>query len=358
MFTSAVFGFESISKLAERARVAAHARMRQKADSNVQAVLDARVFRESELKYDSVKHSARAENLYQEAKNAFPLLQGKKLVDAAKSLVNTKHEKAILDFLAGKKVQGKFAEIVELQRQDPFYHTVMYDLPHGQLSWLMRACVDCLPSYRNLRRWGKVLSDKCALCNEGETMRHALTGCNTAVNQGRFDLRHDSILLHIVKQMRESKQHTEKRIIADVPGFRLPDGGTVPPELLVTNLRPDIVLIEEKTNAVELFELTSCADSRDNITNAQDRKQRRYRNLKTDLNAKLQCFEVCALGNIPSHARNTIRYLVGKKAARDTFKKLAKIAISSSYYIFNRRRDTEWNSPPLFERTVMDFSAK
>ena len=190
----------------------------------------------------------------------------------------------------------------------------------------MRACVDCLPSYRNLRRWGKVLSDKCALCNEGETMRHALTGCNTAVNQGRFDLRHDSILLHIVKQMRESKQHTEKRIIADVPGFRLPDGGTVPPELLVTNLRPDIVLIEEKTNAVELFELTSCADSRDNITNAQDRKQRRYRNLKTDLNAKLQCFEVCALGNIPSHARNTIRYQVGKKAARDTFKKLAKLA--------------------------------
>ena len=84
----------------------------------------------------------------------------------------------------------------------------------------------------------------------------------------------------------------------------------------------------------------------------------RYRELKEDLNASLKCFEVCALGNIPSHSRETIRYLVGKKASRDCFKKLAKIAISASYYIFNRRRDNEWNSPSLFERSVANVGAK
>ena len=82
----------------------------------------------------------------------------------------------------------------------------------------------------------------------------------------------------------------------------------------MTNKKPDIVLIDEKSNKVELFELTSCADSVENISAAQIRKKIRYRELKDDMNASLKCFEVCALGNIPSHARETIRYLVGKKA--------------------------------------------
>ena len=71
-------------------------------------------------------------------------------MDAAKKIVDSDHEKAILDFLAGKQVQGKFSDIVTLQAQDPFYHSIMYDLPHKQLSWLMRVCVDVLPSYANL----------------------------------------------------------------------------------------------------------------------------------------------------------------------------------------------------------------
>ena len=365
VFTSAVFNLEPISKLAEKARVASHTRMREKADSNVQAVLDVKVARESELKYDSVKHSVRAETVYQQAKNDFPDLRGKKLVDAARKIVDSDHEKAILDFLAGKSVQGKFSDIIELQRQDPFYHSVMYDLPQGQLSWLMRACVDCLPTYANLRRWNKVLSDKCALCNRRETLRHTLTGCPVAVDkpQCRYDLRHDSILLHIVKQMHASKSQSGKRIIADVTDFKLPDGGTIPPEVIVTNKRPDIVLIDEKTGDCELFELTSCADSMENIKNAQSRKSVRYAPLvgdikSTGVEAKVTPFEVCALGNIPAHARQTIRYLVGKKAARETFKSLAKIAVSASYYIFNRRRDKEWHAPPLFERRTVSPIAK
>ena len=79
LFTSAVFGLESISKLAERARVAAHARMREKADQRVQAVIDAKISRESEQKYDSVQHSVRAEGLYQKAKNEFPERRGRSL---------------------------------------------------------------------------------------------------------------------------------------------------------------------------------------------------------------------------------------------------------------------------------------
>ena len=192
-----------------------------------------------------------------------------------------------------------------------------------------------------------------------------ITGCPVAVDkpQCRYDLRHDSILLHIVKQMHASKTHSGKRIIADVADFKLPDGGTIPPEIVVTNKRPDIVLVDEKTGDVELFELTSCADSLENIKNAQSRKSVRYALLvgdikSTGVEAKATPFEVCALGNIPSHARQTIRYLVGKNVARGTFKSLAKIAVSASYYIFNRRRDMEWRAPPLFERRTIDHVVK
>ena len=102
----------------------------------------------------------------------------------------------------------------------------------------------------------------------------------------------------------------------------------------------------------------SCTDSKYNIDLAHNRKKKRYEVLASQLKASLQPFEVCALGNIPKHSRETVRYLVGKKAARETFKSLAKIAISASYYIFNRRRNAEWHTPSLFERHVVNFGAK
>ena len=122
--------------------------------------------------------------------------------------------------------------------------------------------VDSLPFYANLRRWGgkyfpiSSSSSSSVLCITNLKRCDMPCSCHAAATeQLRFNLRHDSILLHIVKQVRASKQHSGKRIIADVPGFQLPDGGTIPPEILVTGMKPDIVLIEEKTNSVELLSL-------------------------------------------------------------------------------------------------------
>ena len=148
-----------------------------------------------------------------------------------------------------------------------------------------------------------------------------------------------------------------KRIIADVPGHRLPDGGTAPPELVPTTMRPDILAIDPVSAEVNLCDLTSCADRQENIDKARVRKSSKYAALVSDIaatgvNAAFTPFEVCALGNIRGDSRATLRSLVGKRAARRTFQNLAKIAISFSYYIFNRRRSPEWESPSLFERAV------
>ena len=272
--------------------------------------------RESELKLDSMQPTVRAERTYEQAKQDSPHARGKTLIRAARKIVDSHHEKILLDFLAGKTDQGKFSEIIELQSQDPFYRNIMYDLPRKQLSWLMHACIDCLPSFANLRRWGKVLSDKCAFCNERETTHHVLPWCQVAVKQKRLDLRHDSVLRHIVKQLHASK--CKKRIIADVPGHKLPDEGTIPPELVVTVQRPDLVLIDKDTGDVDLYELTCPGDRQPNIDGARIRKRDRYAALVSDIaatgvKASITPFEVCALGNIRTDSRKTLSKLVGSQ---------------------------------------------
>ena len=244
--------------------------------------------------------------------------------------------------------------IVRLQGNDHFYRSIMFDLPHKQLSFLMRACVDVLPSFANLRRWGKVLSDKCALCAWRETTYHVLSCCHTALDQGRFRFRHDCILKHVVKQIIACKPNLT--VLADLDGHRLPHGGTIPPEFMVTEQVPDIVLIDPLNEDMNILELTSCADREENINNARVLKSNKYAALVADLasdrSVTLSTFEVCALGNIRADSRAVLAKLFGKKVAKKAYKKLAKIAISASYFIFNSRRNQEWLSPRLFERPV------
>ena len=42
----------------------------------------------------------------------------------------------------------------------------------------------------------------------------------------------------------------------DIKGHQTPNGGTLPPDVLVTNLKPDIVIIDKQKMNVNVFELT------------------------------------------------------------------------------------------------------
>ena len=45
-------------------------------------------------------------------------------------------------------------------------------------------------------------------------------------------------------------------IYSDLPGQEAAGGGTIPPELCVTALRPDIVIIDPLKKELKIFELT------------------------------------------------------------------------------------------------------
>ena len=69
-----------------------------------------------------------------------------------------------------------------------------------------KALIFSLPINTNLKRWNKINNDKCLFCNGRQTQLHVLNNCVTAVNDGRYTWRHDSILytiMYYVKQLIE-----------------------------------------------------------------------------------------------------------------------------------------------------------
>ena len=70
-------------------------------------------------------------------------------------------------------------------------------------------------------------------------------------------------------------------LYADIPGHQAPHGGTIPPNVLVTALKPDIVIVNELSEEVVVFELTCPWDT--NIDRSHRYKSEKYAPLVNDL---------------------------------------------------------------------------
>ena len=91
----------------------------------------------------------------------------------------------------------------------------MDGLPAGQLSFILRAASDTLPTPLNLKYR---LDAKCHLCSSNRaTTAHILNGCPIAVEQGRYTWRHDSILLKLLKGLKQMLQPVDK-LYGDLTG--------------------------------------------------------------------------------------------------------------------------------------------
>ena len=75
-------------------------------------------------------------------------------------------------------VQGKFKNICQLESQNQVWNRIQLGLPAGQLSFLLRAGSDTLPTPLNLKRWRLRVDAKCGLCGDcSPTVLHILNGC-------------------------------------------------------------------------------------------------------------------------------------------------------------------------------------
>ena len=89
-------------------------------------------------------------------------------------------------------------------------------------------------------------------------------------------------------------------IFSDLPGYLAPGGGSIPPDVLVTNQRPDIFIVNYSSREAIVLELTCPWDG--NVDRSHTYKEERYAPLIADLSRHYKTFlfsiEVSVRGQI------------------------------------------------------------
>ena len=147
--------------------------------------------------------------------------------------------------------QGEYLKFSEQEKCDPNWNSIIYNLPKGTMKFMLNSFTNTLPTQDNLKLWGKIFSDKCHLCKNRDSTLHCLNGCKIALDQGRYTWRHDNIINYIVKNVDTSKF----KVHSDIAGYQTSNGGSLPPSLIVTTLKPDIVILDETKKEAFIFEL-------------------------------------------------------------------------------------------------------
>ena len=131
------------------------------------------------------------------------------------------------------------------------WKSFLWDIPQGVLKFAINAGINTLPTFDNLKRWGKRVNNRCPFCGNIQTLLHVLSGCSVALDQGRYTWRHNSVLNSIIDSIRPALGPSFK-LFSDLPGYEAPHGGTIPPHILVTNLRPDLFIVSESLQRADM----------------------------------------------------------------------------------------------------------
>ena len=249
-------------------------------------------------------------------------------------------------------MQGDFLKLLIEEKENVTWQALIRNVPRGIMSFALNSVTNTLPSPDNLKRWGKRVVSRCPLCSNTGTLHHILNFCPIALTQGRYNFRHDSVLNHLASVIIGNKPDNLE-VYADIPGLDI-NGSTIPPDILVTLSRPDLVLINRSRKTVWLLELTCSFES--NIQVAHQRKALKYTDIKSDIeDSGFQCtllpFEIGSRGYVTSTNRaNMISAFVQNNIqsnALKCLKQLSKISLLCSFSIFHAYSQPTWRSPPF-----------
>ena len=266
----------------------------------------------------------------------------------AKSIINTEETQNQFKHISELVKQGKTLELSQIEKNDATWKSYIYNLPRGTMKFLLNSTIDTLPTKVNLKLWGKRSSDKCR-CGKKETLNHILNGCDMALQEGRYTYRHDTILKFISNCL----DRVKFTCYVDIPDSQTPAGGTLPPSLVVSTLRPDIVIIDKKKKEVNIFELTVPAESRIKISH--NLKYQKYQHLISDIGShkvNIIPFEIGSqTGYISQENKDYIKTLHKFCQSSIKLKKfkqnISALSVLSSYLIFNSRNHGWGDMEPI-----------
>ena len=200
--------------------------------------------------------------------------------------------------------------------------------------------------------WGKRACDRCPFCGNTQTLLHVLSNCQVALDQGRFTWRHNSVLSNVILLVKSALIPTF-RLYSDLPGFLAPGGGSIPPHVLVTNLKPDLFIVDDVSRIAVLFELTCPWDG--NIDRSHAYKEDRYAPLIADLSRSYTTYhfsvEVSVRGQVTTANKSRLKAFVyrvssdPKRVFKELIPVISKISLLSSFSIFSARNEPSWTNP-------------
>ena len=168
------------------------------------------------------------------------------MVEARRKVENLYRERSI-ETASQLGFQGEMLSLLAKEEKDIAWKATIFQVPRGVMAWAVRASTNTLATPDNLARWGRRVETKCNMegCSATCTLGHLLSSCEKSLD--RFQFRHDSVLNHLVETIMKHKSD-QMSIFADLNGWRT-NGGTIPHDLVMTEQKPDLVIVERVTHS-------------------------------------------------------------------------------------------------------------
>ena len=346
LFHPNILGLQTPSALYHEAHALSYATMRTKADSGVQTVLNSKLKREKMWKKKS-STIVNSDRILQKSIPDSPEMECTPHPESVVSqgLVKKQIKKTLKEETlehwknkVGKLVhQGDLvASILQEEQEDITWKSIIFNVPKNIMAFALRAASNSLASPDNLKRWGISRLGRCNLCQNKGTLLHLLNFCSVSLSQGRYTWRHDSVLQTLVSHISPLLLPSSS-LLSDLPDSTL--GYTIPPNILLTSHRPDLVIFNMERKIISILKLTVSFET--NTEEANLRKMKKYLPLQSDLEdlgftVTLCPFEIGSRGFINKRNRGSISSTLNThiasthKEMNGLFKNLAKVALSTS----------------------------
>jgi hypothetical protein len=224
------------------------------------------------------------------------------------------------------------------------YKAAIWGMKPTTIGWLAEAISDSLPTAANVGLWRGAAGKRfCPWCERRpQTLKHVLSCCSSALDQGRYTWRHNKVLEIIRDGL--VKANGDSHVWADLP----PDTRESMPKYIgdhIMSYRPDLSV--ETARDVFIVELT--VPFEDGLEAAHERKIKKYRTLPTLYRraagkpVSLICVEVGARGMLNTSWVQLDKLLGSHK--KETRCAVTQAAIACSQVLFYKRNEKEWLAP-------------
>ena len=334
LYSDRGWGLTALSKLWFECTATAMTQMNKSRDINVQAALRSRIEEEQNRR-------ARGQ-----LRPACEILQHLNDAKRAKQIMGEYYEaKIVQDLQKRAPVAAQWWTTPSETELAKEFSAVLNNLNSTKLTRFATSVLltTPLPSKSNLRTCGLHFSNAtCVVCGkEAQTVRHVISGCKTSLDQGRYTLRHDTVLAELAKRIQESP-HTKYQHF-DLLGHRNP------PHWLHNNTnhqRPDgFVALTDGTEFI--VELT--VPWEENCMQANEYKRLKYNALLHERrtvhpNTYLLVFEIGARGGLVASSADINRLFGGDEDLGAKCRaSLSRAAIRSSFLLWHKRDSPQWS---------------